>query len=79
VTGLDEGWEKIYQRRESEPLNKLCEQYLRQELPPTVRQELERALDRDLEPLEEKLKSQLTEIVRGLQLQPFQSYTRHRN
>jgi hypothetical protein len=69
----------MYHRGDPEPLDELSryEQYLRRELPPAVRRELELALDRNLEPLEERLKAQLIEIVRDLQLQLFQSYTRH--
>ena len=71
----------MYRRGDTEPLDELSryEQYLRRELPPAVRRELELALDRNLEPLEERLKAQLIEIVRDLQLQLFQSYTRHHN
>jgi hypothetical protein len=51
---------------------------LRRELPPAVRRELEIAVEKEFSPLEERLKSQLINIVRDLQLQLFQSYTQSR-
>ncbi|KAF2477623.1 uncharacterized protein BDR25DRAFT_2571 [Lindgomyces ingoldianus] len=73
-------WEKIYQR--SKPISNELERYehfLRRELPPAVRRELEIAVEKEFSPLEERLKCQLIEIVRDLQLRLFQSYTQSRD
>lgn len=80
-TDLDEDWEKMYQKSKQGPSNELAryEQFLRRELPPAVRRELEIAVEREFYPMEERLKSQLVDIVRDLQLQLFQSYTHSRN
>lgn len=43
------------------------EEFLSRELPRQVRRELEMALDQELEPIEDRLKSQLVEIVRSSQ------------
>lgn len=77
---LDINWQKTYQQGKPEASNELAqyEQYLRRELPPAVRRELEIAVKKEFSPLEERLKSQLINIVRDLQLQLFQSYTQSR-
>ncbi|KAF2191543.1 hypothetical protein K469DRAFT_697196 [Zopfia rhizophila CBS 207.26] len=74
--------ERIYQDQgQASDSNALAryEQFLRRELPPAIHQELENAVEREFNHLEERLKSQLIEIVRNLQLQLFQSYTQTRN
>jgi hypothetical protein len=70
----------MYQKGKPTASNELAhyERFLRRELPPAVRQELESAVEREFSPLEERLKSQLIDIVRDLQLQLFQSYTESR-
>lgn len=70
----------VYQKRKSSDSDELAqyEQFLRRELPSAVRRELEQAVERQFIPLEEKLKSQLVEIVRDLQIQLFQAYSRCR-
>jgi len=70
----------MYQQGKPTASNELAqyEQYLRRELPPAVRRELEIAVEKEFSPLEERLKSQLINIVRDLQLQLFQSYTQSR-
>jgi hypothetical protein len=50
------------------------EEFLSRELPPRVRRELEIAVEKELEPVEERIKSQVVDIVRNLQLKLFRSY-----
>jgi hypothetical protein len=70
----------VYQKGSTSAPNELAryEQYLRRELPPAVRRELEHAVEREFSPIEERLESQLIDIVRDLQIQLFQSYTQTR-
>lgn len=50
------------------------EDYLRRELPPLVRRQLEQEVERELNFVEESLKSRVINMVRGLQLTLLQSY-----
>lgn len=50
------------------------EQFLRQELPVRVRQQLEVRIDQYLNPVEENLKNELVTIVRDMQIQLFDLY-----
>lgn len=50
------------------------EQFLRSELPSRVRQELIREIEKELDPVEEKLKSKLPEIVRLVHKTLFEMY-----
>ncbi|KLU91484.1 hypothetical protein MAPG_10002 [Magnaporthiopsis poae ATCC 64411] len=50
------------------------EDYLRRELPPLVRRQLEQEVERELNFVEEGLKSRVINMVHGLQLTLFQSY-----
>lgn len=50
------------------------EEFLSRELPRQVRRELELALDQELEPIEDRLKSQLVDIVRTCQEKLFRLY-----
>ncbi|PSN74914.1 hypothetical protein BS50DRAFT_615700 [Corynespora cassiicola Philippines] len=77
---VDEDWQRNYKRKAT-PEDEMAryEEFLRRELPPAVRYELECAVEKEFSNLEETLKSQLVDIVRDLQLQLFQSYTRSRN
>jgi hypothetical protein len=50
------------------------EQFLRQELPVRVRQQLEVRIDQYLNPVEENLKNELVAIVRDMQIQLFDLY-----
>ncbi|KAL8365206.1 hypothetical protein RB595_004149 [Gaeumannomyces hyphopodioides] len=50
------------------------EDYLRRELPPLVRRQLEQEVDRELSFVEEGLKRRVINMVQGLQLTLFQSY-----
>ncbi|KAF2728720.1 hypothetical protein EJ04DRAFT_476937 [Polyplosphaeria fusca] len=77
---LDCDWERAYLRGKTSGSNEVAryEQFLRRELPAAVRRELENTVEREFTPLEERLKSQLIEIVRDVQLQLFQSYTHTR-
>jgi len=50
------------------------EQYLRRELPNRVRQALETRIDEALNPIEERLRDQIVEIVRDSQLHLFERY-----
>ncbi|KAJ4298221.1 hypothetical protein N0V90_006120 [Kalmusia sp. IMI 367209] len=79
-TDLDADWEKVYRKGKQPSSDELMkyEQYLRRELPSAVRRELERVVQDELTPLEERLKSQLVGIVRDVQLELFQAYTRSR-
>lgn len=54
------------------------EAYLREELPRSVRRELDTRLDKLLDEGEETLRSQLPEIVRDLQQQLYESYIQSR-
>lgn len=50
------------------------EQFLRSELPSRVRQEIVNEIEKELDPVEEKLKSKLPEIVRLVQRTLFETY-----
>lgn len=50
------------------------ENFLRQELPDRVRQQLEVRIENALYPVEEALRSQIVDIVRDMQLELFRSY-----
>lgn len=50
------------------------EEFLSRELPRHVRKELELAMDSELEPIEDRLKSQLVDIVRSCQEKLFRMY-----
>jgi hypothetical protein len=50
------------------------EDYLRRELPPIVRRQLEQELERELNFVEEGLKRRVIDIVRNLQVTLFRSY-----
>jgi hypothetical protein len=54
------------------------EAFLRQELPSSIRQELETRVDKVLENMEEDLKSQLPGIFRDMQIRLFQNYLQRR-
>jgi len=54
------------------------ETFLRQELPSSIRQELETRVDEALENVEENLKSQLPDIFRDMQIRLFQDYLQRR-
>ncbi|KAF2095586.1 hypothetical protein NA57DRAFT_59575 [Rhizodiscina lignyota] len=54
------------------------EQFLRSELPARVRQELINEIEKELDPVEERLKSRLPEIVRLMQRKLFEAYRRPR-
>ncbi|KAF2677866.1 hypothetical protein K458DRAFT_464501 [Lentithecium fluviatile CBS 122367] len=73
-------WKAIYQRGRPAVTDELAryEQFLRRELPSAVRRELESAVEREFSPVEERLKTQLIDIARDLQLRLFQTYTQSR-
>ncbi|KAF4624622.1 hypothetical protein G7Y89_g13549 [Cudoniella acicularis] len=55
------------------------EAYLRRVLPRLVRRELEEAVNTDIQPIEEQLRSRIMNVIEGAQNQAFQSYRAIRN
>lgn len=54
------------------------EEFLRRELPPLMRGELETRIEMAIDPIEETLRGQIVDIVRDLQLRLFQNYRESR-
>jgi hypothetical protein len=71
----------MYQKGKPPIVDELAryERFLRRELPAAVCRELEITVEKELSPVEDQLKNRLINIVRDLQLQLFQTYTRSRS
>lgn len=79
---LDDDRQRAYRKEDTLASDELVryQEYLRQELPPAVRRELEALMEREFNDLEEQLKGRLVDIVRDLQFQLFDAYTQsHQN